>query len=255
MSIEAWKLAFEIIALVAVGISVAAGAAALVLGNRINRAQTVQARTFDAELTTAKTELGKQQVRAANAEHDAAEAKATATNANNRTLALEADATNAKAAQQRVEIALEKQKEQTANAERDLAQLRQAVRDRHLSAVQRSELIKLLSGDPKGPIDITTILGDSEAVAFTAEVADVFKSSGWTIADNGPIQAVYVGGPPIGFGIIVRSSLTAPSYAARIQNAFFAVGFPIAGVENTSYPDTRVEIVIGHKPNPLSQPN
>ncbi|MGH9701153.1 MAG: hypothetical protein ACRD52_17070 [Candidatus Acidiferrales bacterium] len=165
---------------------------------------------------------------------------------------LQKDAANAKTAQQKVEIALERQKELTANAEKDLTQLRQAMHDRHLSAEQRSELIKLLSGEPRGPISIVTLLGDGEATTFTEEVAGVFKSAGWTIADDGPIRAVFSGSPPIGFGIIVRDATVPPPYAARIQLAFFQVGFPMGGAEDKTFSMDKVEILIGRKPNPPS---
>ena len=46
----------------------AAGVGVLVTGNIINQRQSAQLRQFDKALTEAKTELGKQQERAANAE-------------------------------------------------------------------------------------------------------------------------------------------------------------------------------------------
>ena len=61
MSLESYKLLLEIISIVAVGISVVAGALALVVGNSINKTQAVQVRKFKIDLAT-------QQGRAAEAE-------------------------------------------------------------------------------------------------------------------------------------------------------------------------------------------
>jgi hypothetical protein len=61
MSSESWKLAFEVVALIAVAVSVLAGAGALIIGNRINRAQTEQLRQFDLALNVQKGQTARAQ--------------------------------------------------------------------------------------------------------------------------------------------------------------------------------------------------
>jgi len=162
---------------------------------------------------------------------------------------LQTDATNAKVAQQRVEIDLAKQQERAAKAEKDLAQLRQTIQPRHLVSDQESTIIGALSGEPNGPVAILTVLGDGEALDFANEIDRVFKAAGWTVTGGGVSQAVFSGSAPIGFGIVVRNALSAPPYAARIQRAFFSIGIPLGGAENAKLPETTVEIVVGRKPN------
>lgn len=60
-----------------------------------------------------------------------------AANANKDLAGLQKAASDAKAAQQKVEIDLEKQKERTATAEKNLLELQERIKDRHLSAENR----------------------------------------------------------------------------------------------------------------------
>jgi len=82
MSLEGWKAAFEIVGVILLGLTFLAGAGVLITSNRVNARQAERLRQFDQDLTGAKTELGKQQERAAKAEHDAADAKTEGNEAN-----------------------------------------------------------------------------------------------------------------------------------------------------------------------------
>ena len=64
---------------------------------------------------------------------------------------LEKDASDAKAAQQKVKIALSKQKEQTAIAERSLLELEEHVKPRHLSDTERDVSGGHVENIPEGP--------------------------------------------------------------------------------------------------------
>lgn len=203
---------------------------------------------FDQQLTDAKTQLGKQQERAATAEHDAADAKTISAKTNERAQALEAEAANAKLSQQKVELELGKQQERAANAERSLLELQRRVEPRRLSPEQRTRLIAVLSSGPRGPVSVTCVLGDSDGCPFAEQIKEVLTASGWTDVD-GVNQAVFGGGSPIGFGIIVRSAVTAPSFAGHLQQAFFSIGLPLGGVEKADAPEGVVQIIVGHKPN------
>ncbi len=84
-TIEGLKSFFDVATVVLLFLTFLAGAGVLMTGNIINARQAQQLRQFDQSLTAAKTELGKQQERAAKAEADiatanqkAAEAQATA---------------------------------------------------------------------------------------------------------------------------------------------------------------------------------
>jgi hypothetical protein len=163
---------------------------------------------------------------------------------------LQKDAADAKAAQQKVEIELARQREQTAKAEKSLADLRERIKPRRLDDNQRAALVRLLSGPPQGTIDIVCVMGDGEGYAFATDIDSSIKAAGWIVSGGGVSQAAYSGGNPIGFGIIVRNAITAPPYAVRIQRAFFSIGIPLNGAEDPKLPEGTVQIIVGNKPNP-----
>jgi hypothetical protein len=82
MTLESWKSIFEIGGLIALLLTFIFGGGAWVTTNSLNKRQDAQLRSFNERLTEARTELGKQQVRAANAEHALAEVNNTAGSAN-----------------------------------------------------------------------------------------------------------------------------------------------------------------------------
>jgi flagellar basal body-associated protein FliL len=175
------------------------------------------------------------------------EAKAEAAAANERTQHLERETADAKAAQQRVETELAKQREKTARAEIELASLSEAIRPRRLTQEQEKALIRLLSGEPRGPVTILCPANDAESGAFAGQITGALRSAGWAAQRA---DVVYGGGGPVGFGIVVHSFITAPPYVARIQGAFFSVGIAPGGIEDPKLPEREVQIVVGHKPAP-----
>lgn len=166
--------------------------------------------------------------------------------AEGRVASLQAEAANAKAAQQRVEIDLAAQQERTANAEKDLATLKNAVRPRVLTQAQQDALTKLLSTGLKGTVSVMEPLGDGEAAAFAGQIVAVLKAAGWKIEAVG--QTVSTGSGPIGFGVVVRKAATAPPYVAHLQQAFFSIGIPLGGAEDPTVAEGNVNIIVGHKP-------
>ena len=117
MSLELWKSIFEYGGVILLFLTFIFGAGAVITTNRLNTHQAEALREFDRNLTDAKTQLGIQQERAAKADELASRMEA-----NNIQLRinLESDsekvtnlqkyASDAKAAQQRVELELETQK-------------------------------------------------------------------------------------------------------------------------------------------------
>jgi hypothetical protein len=162
---------------------------------------------------------------------------------------LQKSASDAKASQQRVEIDLAKQQEKTAIAEKSLEDLKETMRPRRLTEEQTATLVKLLSGEPNGLVSISCVMGDGEGSAFANQISEVLKLAGWP--PPGVMQVAYGGGDPVGFGILVKNAITAPLYAARIQQAFFSIGLPVAGVQKSELPDGTVQIVVGRKRTPL----
>ncbi|HKW76720.1 MAG TPA: hypothetical protein VJN64_14410, partial [Terriglobales bacterium] len=122
MTVEGWKQIFDVATVVLLFLTFACGAGVLITTNAINKRQESQLRQFDKDLTGAKTELGKQQERAAKAEQGVA--------------GLEEAASDAKAAQQRVETELAAQQERAAKAEKALVELQQRASPRRITKEQ-----------------------------------------------------------------------------------------------------------------------
>lgn len=204
------------------------------------------------ELTGAEDLRKAEQI--ANLEHDnltlrsqVATLETNAADAKKDVAGLQKTAADAKAAQQKVEIELAKQQEKTAGAERSLLELQRRIEPRRIPPDQRARLIELLTAGPKGPVSISCVLGDGEGLAFAQQVAEALNASGYPHA--GVDQGVYSGRNPVGFGLIVHSAVTAPPYAAAIQRAFFSIGLPMGGLEDSSAPEGTVRILVGNKPD------
>jgi hypothetical protein len=168
MSVEVLKSIFDIAAVVLLFLTFLAGAGVLITGNVINDRQTRQLQQLDLDITKAKTELGKQQERAANADAHVA--------------VLEKDASDAKATQQQVEAELAKQKERTASAEKAASDAALALakfkQPRSLSRGQREVLIEALR--PFGGQHFAfAVFPDPEPLALLKDLDTVLKSAGW----------------------------------------------------------------------------
>jgi hypothetical protein len=179
---------------------------------------------------------------------DLAEQQERAARADSRVAGLEKDASDAKAAQQRVEIDLAKQQEKTAIAERDLANLKETARPRHLTQEQQAALVDMLSGGPNGPVILVCLACDDEANRFAHQIDTVLRLAGWPA--SGVIQNTYVGDAPTGAWIQMKSVKTAPAYAGRLQQAFFAIGMPLGGAETPSLAEDTVQLIVSRKPVP-----
>jgi hypothetical protein len=168
MPIEDWKSLFDLATVVLLGLTFAAGAGVLITGNIINRTQNEKLRKFDSDLTTAKTELGKQQERAANADA--------------RVVGLEKSASDAQTAQEQVEKQLEAQKELTARAQKEASDaalaLAQFKEPRTIPPDRQDAFIAALKPFA-GQNFAFAVFPDPEPLALTRTLDVLLKSSGW----------------------------------------------------------------------------
>jgi hypothetical protein len=243
MSLEGWKTFFEIGGVILLFLTFVFGAGAVLIGKKINALQAEEVRQFNIKLAA-------QQERAANAEHDAAEAKTTAANANDRTLALEADAANAKASQQRVETDLAKQQERTAIAERDLLVLQEKIKTRRLSEEQKQELVRLLAGQPPATPIIAWVQSAVDGEIYSLDFADVFRRLGWTVTPQNMRMTFVNTASFTGVSIIINDRNTLPPQAEALRLALKAIGVESSVNVGPSFPDatsTTFTIMIGSK--------
>jgi len=182
MSVESLKSLFDVAAVILLFLTFLAGAGVLITGNIINALQAERLRQFDKDLTEAKTELGKQQVRAANAERSALEAKQTAES-------FEKD----------IAVADQKAAEATQKAEAERlarVQLEEAMAWRRLSAKQQGKIADDLKGFQVARTWIIYNLNDIEAFGFGADLASALSK--WNPTEPEPIMKMAEGPVPVG---------------------------------------------------------
>lgn len=110
MTVEGLKTVFDWFAIILLFLTFASGVGVLITGNIINKRQAAQLMQFDSDLTVAKLALGKQ-------EHDNLVLRTDLNNQSGKVAGLQTDASNAKAAQQRVEVELAEQQARAASLE------------------------------------------------------------------------------------------------------------------------------------------
>ena len=212
MSLEWWKAFFEIGGVVLLLLTFAFAGGALIVNNRLNTIQAAQLRQFDKNLTDAKTELGKQQERAANAD--------------SRVAGLEQDVAAAK-----TEMA--KQQARAATAERELLELKERLAHRRISEADHDKFVATLLPFAKSRVEIER-LGDAEASRFADDLLSVFRDAKWnvTVQNIGMISPPRYGlecivddSTPAGKAIapILRSLPTATIRIQRLQQGLVAV--------------------------------
>ena len=159
--------------------TVAFGAGVLITGNIINTRQEKQLRQFDTDLTAAKTELGKQQERAANAEKTASDASKAAS--------------DALAKQQQIELELSKQKERAAIAEKMLLDVRETLADRSLTDKQLEVLASKLKPFAGQEYDVTAYWDSKESIGIAQRIHQALQLASWKFLPSKQYRALLGG--------------------------------------------------------------
>lgn len=163
---------------------------------------------------------------------------------------LQKEAADAKAAQQKVETDLAKQREITAKAELALVKLKQQVSPRHLDETQIKALATNLRKflNKPGDVAISCIGGNPEPCAFAQELIKAVRAAGWTVTifNRG---LIVVGNPPSGLSI--RTNSPHNQTAIALQRALRAIGLEASGSIAGPPNKDKVELLVGSKP--LSQ--
>ena len=119
--------------------------------------------------------------------------------------------------QSRQVIALETQlaeaREKQAVAERELLELKERIKPRH---IDRSTFLEALTGQPKAPVEVLYLRDDPETLEFAQEIDNLLKAAGWTVTAREPIPVLSptspaipttmsVGGQPSGVTVVTHS--------------------------------------------------
>lgn len=165
MSVELWKSLFDWATVVLIALTVVSGAGALITGGIISKRQEAKLHQFDSDLTSAKTELVKQQERAASAEAKASEAKTTAS--------------DALAKQQNTELELKKQEERAAVAEKTLLELKNTLADRALSDKQVEVIANKLRSYEGQEYELVAYWDSKESVGIANRIHAALQLAQW----------------------------------------------------------------------------
>jgi hypothetical protein len=194
MSLESLKLTCEIIALVAVAVSVAAGAVALILGNRINKAQAEQLRQFD--------------------------------------------------------LALNTQKERTANAELTLLEVRRKLADRVLTDDQINAIAGSLKSFAGQEFEVIPLWDNKESVSIANRITSALRKAGWAYVEPEFQQAIL--GGLVGIKVVVDPNSNARTKGAAkslisslLKEGLIALGDEYALANNPK--DNKIQIDVGSK--------
>jgi hypothetical protein len=218
MSLESWKVFFEVGGIVLLALTFVFGAGAWLVNNRLSLVQTKELEDF-------KLTFQEEQQKTASAQEEAAKAQ----------------------------LALKQYQDVIARS----------VNPRHLDS---ERFIKLLSGKPKGTVEIWYEPGDTEAYDFANELDQSLRGAGWGV--RSPIA--FLGLPPMGdrmqwvdslrvsaessgMAIAVRDITYKPdSMEASLEDAINRAtgGLGMAGlqywVHDPTLPGNHVKIGVGH---------
>jgi hypothetical protein len=94
------------------------------------------------------------------------------------------------------------QQERAAKAEKELLELQERIKDRHLTREQKTTLVRELSNSAKGQLEVRCPIGNPEARNFALELLEVFRASGWTVNLN---DRVIITPTPVGLKLWIHS--------------------------------------------------
>lgn len=152
------------------------------------------------------------------------------TSANERTAKLEKEVAQARTRQ--------------ADAERELIELQEKLRPRHL--LERNKFVSFLKEYKSGPLEIQYSGNDVESRAFASEIEAAFKDAGWSevhVNNN-----VLIFPQPVGLRLRVKSADSIPEYAGAVQQAFKTINIPTQVETDDATAPNALFLTVGSKP-------
>lgn len=140
-------------------------------------------------------------------------------------------------------LELEKQRERTARAEKELLEVQERLQPRRLTAAQRTGLREDLSQGPQTEIQIAFVSGNIESETFANDFAEVFHLSGWKIGAMS--STTFIGKGPVGVRLVVQDA-HAPAVVS-VLSAFEHLGYSVQLKVNPKAQHPLL-LIVGHKP-------
>jgi len=174
MSVEALKTVFDIAAVALLFLTFAAGAGVLITGNIINRRQEDKLRGFDSSLTAAKSDLAKQQERAAKAEANIALAEQHSAEANAKAEGFRLDIAKSNEAAAQAQAQVAGAMAEAAKANLELERVKSPRTLKNLPAL--TESLKAYKGTE---YTFSSVFGDEESITLLKQLDELLTSCGW----------------------------------------------------------------------------
>jgi DNA-binding transcriptional MerR regulator len=227
-AVSRFNTLMQVLAVLFIILSAAATALSIKSTNRVSFLKDLEAKKLGASLEKTRESLQK-----SNAEREAAE----------RTLNEQLQIARQSAEVAVQESAVAKQSAEAANLKAVEAQNK--ITPRHLTEDQKQKLFQLLRSGPKGPVEITSLLGDPESHSFALELDAIFNNAGWKT--NGVNQGVFNGSPK-GLILQIKSVQASPPNAGYLQKALAAIGYHASGELAEGLPEQKLALIVGQKP-------
>ena len=240
----------------------AAGAGVLITGNIISKRQEEKLRTFDSDLTGAKSSLAIQQERAANADERASRIEAG-------NLQLRTDLENATTESRSKQTELEMEQRKTAEAQ-ERAAVAQLELKKYFNFIATAQgprstpsdlFVSILRKAPPGKIEVMYLGGVPETFLFANSILGLLRQAGWQAASEPSATASMVG---IGGGtglteiIVVMKHPERSETPSTSEGALWAALLTLkrgAGQRNDeSLPEDTFKLYIGPAIGPMMAP-
>jgi hypothetical protein len=212
-------------------------------GNKVQSAIVADA---DARIAEANSTAAKANERTTNLEHDNLTLRTDLNTETGKVAGLQKDAADSKAAQQVVQIALAKQQERAALAERNLLILQDAIKPRHLSNEQKWSLKAALTTLPKASPIVSSSISVSDGSGYAQDFMDLFQSIGWSVPGENIQRALY-SGEFSGLMVSVHNANSVPIQAEALVNALNNLGLKTATSIDESLPPGSFALKVGTK--------
>jgi multidrug efflux pump subunit AcrA (membrane-fusion protein) len=259
MDMEWWKAFFEIGGVVLLFLTFAFGAGFMLTSKKVNERQAERLRVFDSELTEAKTELSKQQERAAKAEASIALAEQHSAEANAKAEGFRLDIAKANESAAQAQAQVAGATAEAAKANLELAKLKTP---RSLSREQQTRVTAAISAFSGTPYDLF-VNNDSDSTTLMWQIDASLREAGWEFHSDkvgdiliaGKAGMVSESAVSINFAEEHKETLLAPALA--LGRALAAEGIQLKGggvfwvplgAGDMDKDRTRIHVVIGSKP-------
>lgn len=250
---EWWKSFFELGGVVLLFLTFAFGAGFVLTGKKVTELQAERLRRFDSDLTGAKTELAKQQIRAATAEGNIALAAQHAKEADAKAEGFKADIAKANEGAAQAQAQVAGATAEAAKANLELARLKTP---RTLSRAQQERIVARIAAFSGTPYDLW-VSTDSDSTELMELIDTALNEAKWQFNTAGLIQFAGKAGVIAASGVSIHISAdhedTLEQPALALGGALMAEGIPITAVyrdvgeANKDKDKTRVHVFVGSK--------